>query len=65
MMEIEGVEMKIPAPTTSSEVPAFFLGTVRGFKDHAEFHRLDGPSRAVPGLVVGQLTVFLRRLEAK
>ncbi len=57
--------MTVPAPTTVAGVPAFILSAVSGFQNSAEYLRLDVELRTVPGLVLGQLTILLRRLQTE
>ena len=52
-------------PSGPSEVPSFLTKSVPGFRASAEFNRLDDASRRVPGLILGQLTIYLRRLQTE
>ena len=57
--------MQVPGPQSTSEVPEFLLGSAVGFSDSPEFLRLEPGLRHVPGLVMGQLTIWIRRLQAE
>jgi hypothetical protein len=52
-------------PDVLSKVPAFLLTSVEGFSDSPEYQRLEPDARQVPGLVVGQLGIWLRSLQSE
>ena len=52
-------------PTTPADVPKFLMESVSALRDSPEFQRLDEVSWLVPGLVLGQLTILLRRLQSE
>lgn len=57
--------MKNSLVSAPADVPRFLMNSVSGFVDSPEYQRLDRISQSVPGLVVGQLGILLRRLQAE
>lgn len=52
-------------PTTPADVPRFLMESLPVFVDSPELERLDEELRSIPGLVVGQVTILLRRLQSE
>jgi hypothetical protein len=57
--------MTTRVPALVEDVPQFVIDSVPAFTGSQEFENLDPDLRSVPGLVVGQLTLLLVRLQTE